>query len=92
MTTANPLWGLPDPAAKPEFYADVPTKRAIAWVFDTLLIALITAIIVPFTAFTALFFLPVLYMTVGLAYRDAVAGGPVGDAGNAAGRHRVPHP
>jgi len=69
MTTANALWGLPDPETKPEFYADVPMKRFIAWIVDTVLIALITAIIIPFTAFTALFFLPVLFLTVGLVYR-----------------------
>ncbi len=69
MTTANVLWGLPDPAAKPEFYADVPTKRLIAWIFDTILIGLICALIVPFTAFTALFFLPALYLAVSIVYR-----------------------
>jgi len=69
MTTAKPLWGLPDPDTQPQFYADVPTKRFIAWIFDSILIALLTALIVPFTAFTALFFLPVLYLTVGFFYR-----------------------
>lgn len=59
----------PDPVRHAEFYADVPTKRGLAWVVDTILIALITALIVPFTAFTALFFLPVLYATVSFLYR-----------------------
>ena len=75
MRTVNALWGLPDPDTKPEFYADVPSKRFIAWIVDTILIALITALIVPFTAFTALFFLPVLYMTVGLFYRTLTLAG-----------------
>lgn len=70
MITADPFWALPDPDAKPEFYADVPTKRLLAWILDTVLIALITALIVPFTAFTALFFLPFLYMIVAFAYRS----------------------
>jgi uncharacterized RDD family membrane protein YckC len=69
MTTLAPLWGLPDPDTKPEFYADVPTKRFFAWLIDTALITLITVLIVPFTAFTALFFLPLLFLTVSLFYR-----------------------
>lgn len=60
---------LPNPDTQAEFYAGVPVKRALAWVVDAVLTALITAVIVPFTAFTALFFLPVLYLTVGFLYR-----------------------
>ncbi|HEX9858556.1 MAG TPA: RDD family protein [Paracoccaceae bacterium] len=60
---------LPDPDRHAEFYADVPMKRGLAWAVDTVLITLITAVIVPFTAFTALFFLPLLFLTVSLTYR-----------------------
>lgn len=60
---------LPDPDRHAEFYADVPVKRALAWAVDTVLITLLTALIVPFTAFTALFFLPVLFLAVSFAYR-----------------------
>ncbi|MES2844528.1 MAG: RDD family protein [Pseudomonadota bacterium] len=60
---------LPDPIRHAEFYDGVPVKRGLAWVVDMILIALITALIVPFTAFTALFFLPVLYLVVGFVYR-----------------------
>ena len=69
MTDSNPLWGLPDPDRQAEFYADVPAKRLVAWLLDTLLISIITAVIVPFTAFTALFFLPLLFLVVGFVYR-----------------------
>jgi uncharacterized RDD family membrane protein YckC len=72
---------LPDPEYQAEFYADVPVKRALAWGVDTILIALITLLVVPFTLFLGLFFLPVLYMalsflyrTVGLARRSATPG------------------
>ena len=41
----------------------------MAWIFDLVLIVFLTAVIVPFTAFTALFFLPVLFLTVGFFYR-----------------------
>lgn len=61
---------LPDPDLNAEFYADVPLKRALAWVVDTLFIAIITLLIVPFTAFTALFFLPFLFLVVSFIYRS----------------------
>jgi hypothetical protein len=60
---------LPDPDYQAEFYAGVAAKRGFAWVVDTVLTVIITALIVPFTAFTALFFLPLLYLTVNMAYR-----------------------
>jgi uncharacterized RDD family membrane protein YckC len=60
---------LPDPVYQAEFYADVAIKRALAWMVDTILIALTCLLILPLTAFTALFFLPLLYLTVGFAYR-----------------------
>ena len=52
---------LPDPEFNADFYAGVPAKRALAWIVDTILTMILTAVIVPFTAFTALFFLPFLY-------------------------------
>ncbi len=60
---------LPDPLTQPEFYADVPSKRFIAWVVDSLAVVLICLLILPFTAFTGLFFFPLLMLLVGLAYR-----------------------
>ncbi|MEZ5913201.1 MAG: RDD family protein [Paracoccaceae bacterium] len=50
-------------------FEDVAPKRLIAWLVDTLLVALLTLLIVPFTAFTAIFFLPALFLTVGMVYR-----------------------
>ncbi|MFY9320584.1 MAG: RDD family protein, partial [Lentibacter algarum] len=49
---------LPDPHYQPEFYADVPLKRLISWAIDTVIIVLLVVLILPFTAFTGLFFLP----------------------------------
>ena len=60
---------LPDPLRHAEFYADVPMKRAVAWIVDTVIVTLMVIVIVPFTAFTALFFLPVLWLGVGFLYR-----------------------
>ncbi len=59
----------PDPERHAAFYDGVLSKRLLAWVLDMVLIGLVTAVIVPFTAFTALFFLPLLYLVVGFVYR-----------------------
>jgi uncharacterized RDD family membrane protein YckC len=59
----------PDPHRHAAFYEGVLPKRVLAWVVDVVLISLVTALIVPFTAFTALFFLPLLFLTVGFLYR-----------------------
>ena len=60
---------LPDPEYQAEFYAGVPFKRGMAWIVDMVLTGTLTAIIVPFSAFTALFYLPFLYLVVGFFYR-----------------------
>lgn len=62
-------WSVPDPYHQPEFYADVPVKRLLAWIVDTLLIAALVALVIPFTAFVGLFFLPVLFLVLGFLYR-----------------------
>lgn len=64
-------WHIPDPLTQPEFYQDVPSKRAIAWVIDSVLVLLLCVLILPFTAFVALFFFPVLWWTVSFVYRVA---------------------
>lgn len=61
----------PDPDTQPQFYTGVPTKRLVAWILDTILIVLIGVIILPFTAFTGLFFFPFLMLVVGFFYRIA---------------------
>ncbi|MFU8863591.1 MAG: RDD family protein [Rhodobacterales bacterium] len=60
---------LPDPVTQPEFYADVPFKRLVAWLVDTVMIVVICLLILPFTAFTGLFFFPAMVLVVGFAYR-----------------------
>lgn len=67
---------LPDPETQPAFYADVPAKRFLAWVIDTVLIAVLCALILPFTAFTGIFFFPFLMLVTGFIYRVlTIAGG-----------------
>ncbi|WP_425039049.1 RDD family protein [Primorskyibacter sp. S187A] len=60
---------LPDPSYQPEFYASVTPKRGIAWIIDTIFILALCVVILPFTAFTALFFFPFFYLVIGFAYR-----------------------
>lgn len=64
-----PSSGLPDPDLQAEFYADVPLKRFIAWVVDTGLVAILTAIAVPLTFGVGLFMLPFLFVVIGFTYR-----------------------
>jgi uncharacterized RDD family membrane protein YckC len=63
--------GLPDPLAEPQFYAGVSAKRLIAWIIDAIFIGALCFLILPFTAFTALFFLPLLWLVTGFLYRWA---------------------
>ncbi|MEP2921106.1 RDD family protein [Sulfitobacter sp.] len=59
----------PDPELQPDFYDGVPSKRLLAWVADAVIIAGLTLLVIPFTAFVGLFFLPFLYLVIGFAYR-----------------------
>ena len=69
MATSDAHWGLPDPSRHSEFYADVVTKRLVAFIIDSILIMVITIILVPLTAFSALFFFGFLGLVVSLIYR-----------------------
>lgn len=60
---------LPDPDRQAEFYADVPVKRLVAWLIDSVLILGLCLVLLPFTVFTALFFFPLYYLVLGFAYR-----------------------
>lgn len=60
---------IPDPELHSQFYDGVPSKRLLAWVVDAVVIAALTLVVVPFTAFIGLFFLPFLYLVLGFVYR-----------------------
>lgn len=62
---------LPDPVQTPAFYQGVALKRGIAFVVDALLIGVIGLVLLPFTAFLGLFFLPLFFLVVGFFYRVA---------------------
>jgi uncharacterized RDD family membrane protein YckC len=59
----------PDPVSQSYFYADLPVKRLMAWVFDSIIIAFLVALIVPLTGFLALFFMGGLYVVISFLYR-----------------------
>jgi len=67
MTQAT--WHIPDPHSQPEFYADVPFKRLLAWLIDTVVVIVLCIVIIPFTAFSGIFFFPLLMLVVGFFYR-----------------------
>ncbi len=50
-------------------YDGVAPRRLIAWGLDTVIIAMITALLIPLTGFVALFFLGGLYLVVSFLYR-----------------------
>ena len=51
-SNSSHLRGLPDPVTEAEFYADVPSKRLIAWLIDIAVISLITAGLTVLSLFT----------------------------------------
>lgn len=59
----------PDPDLHRDLYDGVPTKRLIAWVLDMIVIIGMCLVILPFTAFTGVFFFPFLMLVVGFIYR-----------------------
>ncbi len=69
--TTDPLPGLPDPVARPEFYAGVPMKRALAWGVDAVLILILMVPAYIATALTIIGILlwPILFLLVGFLYR-----------------------
>lgn len=62
---------LPDPVRQPDFYENVPMKRLIAWGADAVVIFILCLLLLPFTAFSGLFFWPFYLLTIGFFYRLA---------------------
>jgi len=60
---------LPDPDTQSQLYEGVAAKRLMAWIVDTIIVVALSLVIVPFTAFTAIFFFPFLLAMVGFGYR-----------------------
>ncbi|MEM6741904.1 MAG: RDD family protein [Pseudomonadota bacterium] len=67
--TGPDLPHLPHPVRDAAFYAGVPAKRLVAWFVDAIVIFALTLVIIPFTLFTAFFYLPLLWLVLSFAYR-----------------------
>jgi uncharacterized RDD family membrane protein YckC len=63
------MFALPDPQIQPDVYKDVPLKRLLAWVVDSVLILALCIVMLPFTAFSGVFFFPLLFLSVSFGYR-----------------------
>ncbi len=63
---------LPDPQLYPEFYGDVPIKRALAWLLDTVVTLVLTLVAVVMTLFVGAFIFPVLFAAVSVGYRTVM--------------------
>jgi uncharacterized RDD family membrane protein YckC len=68
-TRKHPMTHLPDPITQSGFYENVSGKRLLAWVFDAAFILVLCLLVLPFTGFLGIFFLPFLWLVVGFAYR-----------------------
>ncbi|MFT6023267.1 MAG: putative RDD family membrane protein YckC [Ascidiaceihabitans sp.] len=60
---------LPDPIEQPGFYASVPGKRLLAWVFDAVFVLILCIVVLPFTGFLALLIWPLWWLMFDFAYR-----------------------
>ena len=60
---------LPNPELHADLYEGVPFKRLVASGVDLIITVLITVVLVPFTGFIAVFFLPLFYLIVSFLYR-----------------------
>ncbi|MEM8849778.1 MAG: RDD family protein [Pseudomonadota bacterium] len=69
MTYLHQNAALPDPRYEAQFYAGVPTKRAIAWVLDVVAITALTVLAGILTLTLAWWLWPLAYLTIGLIYR-----------------------
>ncbi|MEM9434118.1 MAG: RDD family protein [Pseudomonadota bacterium] len=59
---------LPDPVSQADFYAGVTFKRFFAWIFDVVVISVITAICATLPFFIGWFFLPFIFTVVYFFY------------------------
>ncbi|MGR3541889.1 MAG: RDD family protein [Hasllibacter sp.] len=74
------LNGLPDPQTAPELYRDVPSKRLVAWLVDTVIVWGLWVLLTIFSLGLLVWLLPLFavadffYRTIGLTNRSATIG------------------
>ena len=69
MTVTDSYMNLPDPVSQSGFYDGVASKRLYAFIIDSVVIGLITALLIPLTAFVALIFFGFTAMVISILYR-----------------------
>lgn len=69
MYTDSPHSHLPDPATQRGFYENVAIKRGLAWVVDSIIVALLVFVALIFTAFLGAFVFFALWMVISFGYR-----------------------
>lgn len=69
MTYQDSYSALPDPEYQAEFYADVPFKRLIAWILDTVIVVAFLVLAVILTIGIGAFFAGFLFLVFGFGYR-----------------------
>ncbi|EIE51875.1 hypothetical protein AL036_07520 [Salipiger aestuarii] len=69
MFSDSPLSHLPDPVTQRGFYDSVAIKRGLAWVVDSIIVALLVLVALVFTAFLGAFVFFALWMVISFAYR-----------------------
>ncbi|MCB1406661.1 MAG: RDD family protein [Rhodobacteraceae bacterium] len=63
---------LPHPHDDPGFYDHLIPKRFLAWCIDLMITVVLVMIVLAATAFLAVFFLPVIWSAVAIAYRSTM--------------------
>lgn len=66
--------GLPDPELDSQFYENVPTRRLVAWVFDSIITFAMTMLLSVFTLGLGFFIFPIIWLIVGFIYRTVTVG------------------
>jgi len=66
--------GLPDPELDSQFYENVPTRRLVAWVFDSIITFALTMLASIFTLGLGFFIFGLVWLVVGFIYRTVTIG------------------
>jgi uncharacterized RDD family membrane protein YckC len=69
MFTDGSYSQLPDPVRQSAFYDSVTLKRGLAWIVDSIIVAILVFIALAFTAFLGAFFFFAFWMVISFAYR-----------------------
>ncbi|MCR8546235.1 RDD family protein [Salipiger sp. P9] len=71
MYSDDPYTHLPDPVRQSAFYESVAIKRALAWVIDSIIVALLVMLALVLTFFVGAFVFFALWMVISFGYRVA---------------------